>query len=179
MSKFEELSQIDVSAYTEKKNGLTYLSWAQAWREFKTHCPDATYEVKHFDGKPYAEDKNLGYLVETVVTVGEESHSMWLPVLDFRNKAIKVGDATMFDVNTALMRCLTKNLAMFGLGIYIYAGEDLPIQPPEKPSDVIDSINGATMTLELQTIWENLSPELKKRPDVLKAKNEKKKELSQ
>ena len=148
---FEKLSKINVNDKTENKNGLTYLSWAWAWQEFKKVYPEATYTIKRNEqGLPYIYDENLGYMVFTEVKVGDLIHEMWLPVMDSSNKSMKnksytyqvkeykygkptgnmiekiVEPATMFDINKALMRCLTKNLAMFGLGIYIYAGEDLP-----------------------------------------------------
>ena len=140
MSKFEELYNLNVNGKTEQKNGLTYLSWAWAWAEFKKVYPEATYEVVKFDGLPYAYDANTGYMVYTKVTAEGVTHEMWLPVMDGANHAMKaeryevqtkykkipVEPATMFDVNKTIMRCLTKNLAMFGLGLYIYAGEDLP-----------------------------------------------------
>ena len=137
---FEKLNAINVNGHTEKKNNLTYLSWAWAWAEVKKQYPSATYEIKMFDGKPFLHDENLGYMVMTSMTIEDLTHDMWLPVMDNSNKAMKdhpytvktkyseteVKQATMFDVNTAIMRCLTKNIAMFGLGLYIYAGEDLP-----------------------------------------------------
>lgn len=143
-SVFETLNAIDVNEHTEKKNGLTYLSWPWAWATVKGLYPDTAYEVRHWDGKPFYYDEVLGYMVETTVTIQGESKTMWLPVMDSKNKAQKshpytytvtfrgkteeksVEAATMFDINTAIMRCLVKNLAMFGLGLYIYAGEDLP-----------------------------------------------------
>jgi hypothetical protein len=139
-NKFSTLYAINVNDYVEKKNGLTYLSWANAWAEFKKVYPYATYEVVKFDGKPYVYDENLGYMCYTTVTVGDLTHEMWLPVMDGANKAMKAQPyeyttkygkktceaATMFDINKTIMRCLVKNLAMFGLGLYIYAGEDLP-----------------------------------------------------
>lgn len=121
---FKALSELNVNEKTEKKNGLTYLSWAWAWAEFKKICPDATYEVVKFNGLPYVHDPATGYMVYTTVTAGDVTHEMWLPVMDHRNRTLM--DASMFDINKAIMRCLTKNLAMFGLGLYIYAGEDLP-----------------------------------------------------
>ena len=134
------LSSINCNEHTEKKNGLTYLSWAWAWGITKKNFPTANYEVSLFDNKPYLFDAKLGYLVQTFVTIDGERIGMQLPIMDSSNKAQKDFDytyvtkfgekqvvaATMFDVNTAIMRCLTKNLAMFGLGHYIYAGEDLP-----------------------------------------------------
>lgn len=144
---FDTLNAVNVNEKTEKKNNLTYLSWAWAWAEFKKVCPDATYEVVKFSGLPYAYDPNTGYMVYTTVTAGGITHEMWLPVMDGANNAMKaepytvktkykevqVNAATMFDVNKTIMRCLTKNLAMFGLGLYIYAGEDLPEVEAEKP----------------------------------------------
>ena len=147
---FERLNALNVNDKTENKNGLTYLSWAWAWAEFKKVCPDATYEVVKFNGLPYAYDPNTGYMVYTTVTADGITHEMWLPVMDGNNKAMKsepyivktkykeirVEAATMFDINKAIMRCLTKNLAMFGLGLYIYAGEDLP--ETEKPQEKVE-----------------------------------------
>lgn len=138
---FEKLSSINFNDKTEKKANLTYLSWAWAWSEFKKLCPDANYQIikDPATDKPYIVDE-LGILVQTKVTTNGETHEMWLPVMDGANKAMKaqpykystrygektVAGATMFDINKAIMRCLVKNLAMFGLAIYIYAGEDLP-----------------------------------------------------
>jgi hypothetical protein len=127
MEKYEELLKLNLNGKTEKKGNLTYLSWAWAWQEFKRAYPNATYEVVKFEnGLPYTYDEKTGYMCFTKVTVGDLTHEMWLPVMDYKNKAIKGDNADMFDVNKTIMRCLTKNLAMFGLGLYIYAGEDLP-----------------------------------------------------
>lgn len=125
MSKFDDAIKINVNDKTEKKGTLTYLSWAWAWAEFKKIYPDATYEVVKFgEGKPYYCDEKTGYMCYTKVRADGIEHEMWLPVMDSRNKAML--QPTMFDINKTIMRCLTKNLAMFGLGLYIYAGEDLP-----------------------------------------------------
>ena len=143
---FKKLNSINVNENTEKKDGLTYLSWAWAWAELKKAYPDATYKIRQFDGKPYLYDENLGYMVMTEITIDNITHEMWLPVMDSANNAMKsteytkktkykevpVLPATMFDINTAIMRCLTKNIAMFGLGLYIYAGEDLPEEDVER-----------------------------------------------
>lgn len=145
LTHFEKLNAINVNDKTEvKDNGqvkLTYLSWALAWQECKKQFPDASYEIEKFENNlPYVYDENTGYMVFTKVTIEGITHEMWLPVMDEKNKAMKnklytyktkygekeVAPATMFDINKTIMRCLTKNLAMFGLGIYIYAGEDLP-----------------------------------------------------
>lgn len=143
---FKQLYDIDVSDKVEKKNGLSYLSWAFAWAEVKKLYPDAQYEIKKFGDNhlPYIYDALTGYMVYTTVTIEGVCHEMWLPVMDGANKAMKaeaytykvgrgekafektVDAADMFDINKTLMRCLVKNLAMHGLGLYIYAGEDLP-----------------------------------------------------
>lgn len=122
--KFEELYALNVNGHTEKKNNLTYLSWAWAWAEFVKIYPSARYEVvKNESGMPYFKDES-GAFCYTKVTAGGLTHEMWLPVMDYKNQAVKNPNA--FEINKTVMRCLTKNLAMFGLGLYIYAGEDLP-----------------------------------------------------
>jgi len=144
MNVFETLNGINVNDHKEEKNGLSYLSWVWAWKEVKKAYPDAVYTIEKFDGLPYVYDEKTGYMVYTTVTIEGITHEMWLPVMDGANKAMKAqpytykvkqygkevektcNAASMFDINKTIMRCLTKNLAMFGLGLYIYAGEDLP-----------------------------------------------------
>jgi hypothetical protein len=153
---FNALSNLDLSDKCEKRESLTYLSWANAWSEFKSAYPSATYRIlKNENGLPYFSDPNLGIMVFTEVTVDDVTHQMWLPVMDSKNKAMKlepytysvwnnfkkafeektVQGASMFDINKTLMRCLVKNLAMFGLGLYIFQGDDLP----EKSADDTNS----------------------------------------
>ena len=127
MGKFEEVYAINVNDKTEKKGNLTYLSWAFAWAEFKKVYPDATYKINEFDGTFCSGNERMGYMVQTQVTAGNRTYEMWLPVMDGRNNAIL--QPKMTEINKTIMRCLTKNLAMFGLGLYIYAGEDLPEMP--------------------------------------------------
>lgn len=150
-SVFETLFEINVNGHIEKKKDLTYLSWPYAWAEVKKKYPKATYKIHLFGEKqlPYVFDENVGYMVFTDVTINDLTHTMWLPVMDSANKTMKstsytystkfkkdipVEAATMFDVNKTIMRCLVKNLAMFGLGLYIYSGEDLPEIETEKIS---------------------------------------------
>ena len=135
LTTFEKLSAINVNSKVEKKNNLTYLSWAWAWSEVKKACPDATYQMGETEY-----DEALGFMCHTSVCIEDETLEMWLPVMDGANKSMKkvgykyttrygdkeVAAATTFDINKTMMRCLVKNLAMFGLGIYIYAGEDMP-----------------------------------------------------
>jgi hypothetical protein len=151
-SVFVTLNEINVNEHTEKKPAgnnkeLTYLSWPWSWAEVKKRYPDASYTIyKDENNKPYIEDPDFGLMCMTTVTINGMTHEMWLPVMDGSNKAMRrqpysyksknyrtgqwedkwVQAATMFDINKTIMRCLVKNLAMFGLGLYIYAGEDLP-----------------------------------------------------
>lgn len=135
-SVFETLRVIDVSEHTEEKNGLTYLSWAWAWDEVKQVYPLATYTI-------YETTNPQGYVcnyftdgktcwVKTGVTINGIEHIEELPVMDFKNKSIPLESVTSFDVNKAIQRSLTKALARHGLGLYIYAGEDLPEGAEEK-----------------------------------------------
>lgn len=129
MGKFEELYAINVNDKTDKKNGFVYLSWAWAWAEFKKAYPNANYKINKFDGTYCTGNEKIGYMVSTEVTAGDQTYEMWLPIMDHRNNALLQPKIT--EVNKAIMRCLTKNLAMFGLGLYIYAGEDLPENEPK------------------------------------------------
>ncbi len=127
-----ELLKINVNEHTEKKNGLTYLSWAWAWAEVLKIDPQATW-TPMFNGpqgseSPWFSMPDGSMLVGVSVAIKGHAKQCLLPVMDHRNKAIKNPDA--FAVNTALMRCLAKCIAMHGLGLYIYAGEDLPQQDP-------------------------------------------------
>ena len=230
-SVFETLNAINCNEHTEKKNGLTYLSWAWAWAEVKKAYPTATYTVwKDCENKPYVVAPALGFLVNTTVTIEGETHEMWLPVMDNANNAMKaepyeysvknpnfkyatfnkekngyfdkygneqkeyvnkrVEAATMFDVNKAIMRCLVKNLAMFGLGLYIYAGEDLPeadTNEYKKQTDVPDLPNAETIIVldqvkqcgtvaDLQKLWNELSG-WQQNKQFIAAVNKRKKEL--
>lgn len=121
----------DVNKYTEKKNGLTYLSWANAVGEVLKEYPTMRYSVKKdSNGFPCFGNNENGYFVFTTVEIEGIEREMMLPVMDFRNKSMMT--PTTFDINKAIMRCLTKNFAMFGLGLYIYAGEDLPEEGQEE-----------------------------------------------
>lgn len=125
-SVFEVLNAIDCSEHIEKKNGLTYLSWAWAWQILKKHYPASTYTIyESADGLNYHTDGRTCW-VKTGVTVEGIEHIEYLPVMDFRNASILVDKVTSFDVNKTIQRSLTKAVARHGLGLYIYAGEDLP-----------------------------------------------------
>ena len=123
---FNELNKIDVSAKVEKKNGLSYLSWAWAWAELKKRYPDSNYTIyEDHAGNFYHNDGHTCW-VKVGVTVNGLEHTEYLPVMDYRNNSIPVDKVTSFDVNKAIQRALTKAVARHGLGLYIYAGEDLP-----------------------------------------------------
>jgi len=150
INSFERLSTLNVNEHIDKKTiqgkQLSYLSWSPAWGIFAKEYPEATYEIKKNDiGLPYFLDK-AGAMVYTTITAEGVTREMWLPVLDGANKPMKsepytyttkygeksVEAINMFDVNKTIMRCLVKNMAMFGLGLYIYAKEDLPEQSEQE-----------------------------------------------
>lgn len=144
---FEQIYAINVNDKVEKKGNMNYLSWAFAWAEFKKIYPNAEYHVNAFDGTFCSGNEKIGYMVQTSVTAGEQTYEMWLPVMDMKNSTIL--QPKMTEINKAIMRCLTKNLAMFGLGLYIYAGEDLPEQADDKGEDKFNPITRE----ELRDVW--------------------------
>jgi|5B_taG_2_1085324.scaffolds.fasta_scaffold00291_12 hypothetical protein len=132
-SVFETLNAINVNGRTETKNGLTYLSWAWAWATAKEHYPEATYTIyEDADGVFYHRDHNSAW-VKTGVSIEGIEHIEYLPVMDFRNNSIELVKIKSTDVNKAIQRSLTKALARHGLGLYVYAGEDLPSVEKEQP----------------------------------------------
>ena len=138
---YANLSSVDVSGHIEKKQNLSYLSWAWAVSELTKKYPDFSYEIVRFGDAqlPYVFDPKTGYMVFTRITIDGITKEMWLPVMDGNNNAMldhpytyktKYGEknvsvCTMFDINKTIMRCLVKKIAMFGLGLSLYAGEDL------------------------------------------------------
>ena len=133
-STFETLSAIDVGNRIEKKNGLNYLSWPWAWAELKKRFPDATYRVINDpEGLNYHTDGRTCW-VEVGVTVAGQEQIETLPVMDYRNASIPKDKVTSYDVNKAIKRCMVKAIGLHGLGLDIYAGEDLPEDAePTKP----------------------------------------------
>ena len=138
-SVFNILDKVDVSKYTKKKGNFTYLSWAWAVRELLEIAPDATWVIHEYEDwrehgsvtQPYM-NTGTGYFVKVTVTVNGVDRTQVHPVLDNRNKTID--DPNAFDINTSIQRCLAKAIALHGLGLYIFAGEDLPV-PPEPLDD--------------------------------------------
>ena len=212
---FNALSNLDLSDKCEKRESLTYVSWSNAWSEFKSAYPSATYRIlKNESGLPYFSDPNLGIMVFTEVTVDDVTHQMWLPVMDSKNKAMKlqpysyqvwdsykksyvdktVQAASMFDINKTLMRCLVKNLAMFGLGLYIFQGDDLPekstddtpqqqpIQRPvQQPIDPLagikNAINSANDVTTLMSFYLDHQGEIEANPSIKALLTQRKQQL--
>lgn len=146
-STFAVLNKINCNEHTEKKNGLTYLSWAWAWQIIKTNFPDAFYTIyENEQGIPYFTDGKTCW-VKTGVTIQGLEHVEYLPIMNFSNKSIPLEQVTSTDMNKAIQRSLTKACARHGLGLYIYAGEDIPEdgelqtqQPPqEQPSQAVQA----------------------------------------
>lgn len=133
---FEELLNVDVSEYIEKKNGLSYVSWSYAWMELKKRHPDAQYKIyEDADGRFYFNDGRTAW-VKTGITVNGLEHIEYLPVMDLRNNAKPLNTVTSTDVNKTIQRSLTKAIARHGLGIKVYAGEDLPDEQPKSKEPV-------------------------------------------
>ena len=147
-----ELLKINVNDHVEKKNGLTYLSWAWAWAEVLKIDPAARWTAHEWDGVPVCYLRNGTAMVKVSVEIKGNIQTCLLPVIDHRNKPIVDPDA--FQVNTATMRCLAKCIAMHGLGLYIYAGEDLPEgeTPPELQTDpaIVAKITEFTDKVEMR-----------------------------
>jgi len=140
-SVFNRLNHIDVNEHTEQKNGLTYLSWAWAWAEVKKLFPGAMYTIyernTEYGPVNYFTDGRTCW-VKTGITIEGLEHIEELPVMDFKNRSISLDAVTSMDVNKAIQRSLTKACARHGLGLYIYAGEDLPEgAEPEPKSDPV------------------------------------------
>ena len=147
-SVFETLNAVNCNEHTEKKNGLTYLSWAWAWAEVKKRYPLSYYKIYEDEGgRPYFTDGRTCWVKTGVTVAGIDTHPAlgemiehveYLPIMDFNNRSIPLEKVTSMDVNKAIQRSLTKACARHGLGLYIYAGEDLPesAEPvePEKTS---------------------------------------------
>lgn len=142
-SVWETLSAINVNENIEKKNGFSYLSWSWAWATLMNNYPDAEFWFENQSGE-FGDLNNEGVIrypdgtaeVRCVLTVENITHTMWLPVMDYKNQAIKNPNAR--DINDAKMRCLVKAMSLFGLGLYIYAGEDLPDASKQKPAPAVD-----------------------------------------
>jgi hypothetical protein len=177
LNYFEQLNNINVQDKIEKKGNLSYLSWAFAWEQLKIKHPKAQYKIyEREDGIIYWTDGKTAW-VKVSATVDDMEHIEYLPIMDYKNKSIPVDQVSSFNVNTSIQRALTKAIARHGLGLYIYAGEDIPSQEKddlleeEKKSlydeckDLKESIIGELeMAIDLNNlklIWEENAKELK------------------
>jgi hypothetical protein len=151
MELFKELSKININGKTEKKGKFTYLSWAFAWSELKKIAPTSTAKVYHDENTnmPYFSSK-AGVIVKVGITVDGLEHINYLPVMDFRNNSIASNDVNMMDINKAIQRCTVKAIALHGLGLYIYAGEDLP------EIDAEELLNNCKSLNELKAVYSGL-----------------------
>lgn len=221
--KFNQLTSLNLNEKVESKNGLSYVSWANAWKAFKEVYPTATYRIikDPQTNMPYFVDPLMGIMVFTEVTANGLTYEMWLPVMDSANKAMKleayqyqvwnkttrqyenrkVEAATMSDINKTLMRCLVKYLSMFGLAIYIYAGEDMPEvvessneepqhnatptkarkqrkqQSVDRYDGIRQAINSTNSTQELNALYRQHENEVKNNPQILALFTERKEQL--
>ena len=169
MNYFNELNNINVNDHVEQKNGLSYLSWAWAWAELKKKYPLSFYTIyEDSRGLNYFTDGTTAY-VKTGVTVvdGEMSleHIEYLPIMNLRNKSIPLDEITSFDVNKSIQRSLTKAVARHGLGLYIYAGEDLPEEEKANKKPLSDEILAECKELGIDLA--NVAKYLKKSVEAL------------
>jgi len=197
LNYFEQLNNINVQDKIEKKGNLSYLSWAWAWEQLKIKHPKAQYKVyEREDGVIYWTDNKTAW-VKVSVTVDDMEHIEYLPIMDYKNKSIPVGQVSSFNVNTSIQRALTKAIARHGLGLYIYAGEDIPssekddLLEEERQSlydecrdlkdSIIDALGQAIDLNNLKEIWEENVTELKtlknRMPKMHEAVEKKKEEL--
>jgi len=171
-SIWEKLSKIDCTAHIDKKGQFSYLAWTWAWAMVKEHYPLAEY---HLEPDTVFPDGTMEVRVSVVIEGLQ--HTMWLPVLDFKNKAVQNPNA--FDINASRMRCLVKCLAMFGLGHYIYAGESLPQAPAVDITSVVEAIESTATLEELQAEFKRAwgaYPSARK--SLTEAKDKRKQELA-
>lgn len=180
-SVFDVLNAINVNEHTEKKNGITYLSWAWAWAEVKKHFPDAFYTIyENANGMNYHTDGRTCW-VKTGVTINGLEYIEYLPVMDFRNASIPTDKVTSFDVNKAIQRSLTKAVARHGLGLYIYAGEDLPEGEVEKQMDELgaacDEVKQAATMHELESVYRKYETKYQRDKVFIGAVNQRKNQL--
>lgn len=158
MNYFDELSKVDCSKHVEKKGRFSYLSWPFAVSELRKRHPDAVWEVvKSADGMPFTMSP-AGCFVEVAVTVNSVKLSQIHPVLDNNNRTI--AEPSAFQINTSIQRCLVKAIALHGLGLYIYAGEDLPDAGEDTMNKPLDdfvaeliSVHDEGHTLEAVRMW--------------------------
>jgi hypothetical protein len=197
LNYFEQLNNINVQDKIEKKGNLSYLSWAFAWEQLKIKHPKSQYKVyERENGIIYWTDNKTAW-VKVSVTVDDMEHIEYLPIMDYKNKSIPVDQVSSFNVNTSIQRALTKAIARHGLGLYIYAGEDIPsaekddILEEERQSlydeckelrdIIIGELEMAIDLGNLRAIWEENEKDIKtlksRMPKMHEAVEKKKEEL--
>jgi hypothetical protein len=174
---FEVLNSLNVQEKIEKKNGLSYLSWAYAWGELKKLHPTAAYRVYETESSCIYFTDGRTCWVKTSVTVNDIEHIEYLPVMDFKNQSISKDKITSFDVNKAIQRSLTKAIARHGLGLYIYAGEDLPEDEKEAQDKaakeaLAGSVRDGVDTEQRDQMYDQGLKSLDAAPDLEKLKSE-------
>lgn len=180
-SIFDVLNAINCNEHTENKNGLTYLSWAWAWGILKKHYPKSFYTVyENKDGWNYHHDGRTAWVkvgVTAVYPTGEAEECVeYLPIMDYKNKSIPLESITSFDVNKAIQRCKVKAIGEHGLGLYIYAGEDLPDDVKKGFENILAEIEKCTSIEQLQALWNDNSA-LQKNESFIKRVTAKKAKL--
>jgi hypothetical protein len=154
---FTELDGVNILKYIEKKDKYSYLSWAHAVRELKNRHPEATWTIHEYDGVPYMKTE-CGYFVKVSVVVNDIEMTQVHPVLDHANRPLSAPNA--FHINTSIQRCLAKAIALHGLGLHLYAGEDLPPALKLKPHEVAQLLDGHT-TVVKENKGEDLTSEIR------------------
>jgi hypothetical protein len=149
VARYNELRGVDVTKFTEQKNGSSYLSWAWAVDQLLQRDPEATWSFQWFDGKPYLQVFDTWMVFCTVRAFGVD-RTVQLPILDYKNKPIVAPNA--MDLNTSMMRCLAKAISLHGIGINIYAGEDLPLSVGDASTGFISDMSEAKTLVELDDI---------------------------
>lgn len=173
-STYETLKSVDVKGFIEKKGAQSYISWASAWDLLKTHCPDAqrkVYEHEH-TGLNYFTDGRTCYVKVGVVANGVE-HIDYLPIMDFRNNAIPVDKVNMFDVNKTIQRSTAKAIAMHGIGLALWTGEDLSIEVPKEVEEkklIVLSVDTPNMERVLAYVANNSTKSVAQITKLLKQK---------
>lgn len=155
---FEQLNTINCNDHTEEKNGLTYLSWAWAWGEFKKKFPRSYYTIyENKDGLNYHHDGNTAWVKTGVTLVTEDGYENeaieYLPIMDNRNRSMPLASIDSFAVNKSIQRSLTKAVARHGLGLYIYAGEDLPETVPPTVDELVEMVNKVNSREEFEAVY--------------------------
>ena len=189
-SYFEELNSIDLKGKIEKKNGLSYVSWAYAWGELKKRFPASYYTIyEDANGMFYHTDGKTCWVKTGVTVVIDDvglEHIEYLPVMNYKNKSIPKDEVTSFDVNTAIQRSLTKAVARHGIGLYVYAGEDIPCQDEAEAisnkghgESIVEKIRACKTESELSKLYNDNKKLICSNKDLLEQVSIRGKELKQ